>query len=181
MTSTFRASDQPSVPAVQTAAGEGTDGPAPDTERSLAGVGLDGIRAVVGGAGDAPQLIAVVPGREPEIRAGRCQCGDIAYEATGSPDDPHLCSCAHDTRISGGPAVLWVGFRRETLTWTGPGGEPTWYSTWPSLHRGFCPRCGTHLVSVADDSEMIMVTGFSLDDQRGVEPVGHSFREAAAA
>ncbi|MGW1044375.1 GFA family protein [Streptomyces sp. NPDC002547] len=90
-----------------------------------------------------------------------------------------MCSCEHDTRISGGPAVLWVGFRKEELLWTGPGGEPTWYSTWPTLHRGFCPRCGTHLVSIADDSEMIMVTGFSLADQRNVAPVGHSFREAA--
>ncbi|MFG2395646.1 GFA family protein [Streptomyces lydicus] len=98
----------------------------------------------------------------------------------GTPDDPHLCSCRHETRISGGPAVLWVGFRKDGLTWTGPGGEPTWYPTWPTLRRGFCPRCGTHLVSVADDSDMIMVTGFSLDDPTGTEPVGHSHREEAA-
>ncbi|MGW0312601.1 GFA family protein [Streptomyces flavidovirens] len=71
--------------------------------------------------------------------------------------------------------MLWVGFRGDSLTWTGPGGEPTWYSTWPTLRRGFCPRCGTHLVSVADNSDMIMVTGFSLTDQRGIEPVGHSY------
>uniref|UniRef100_UPI00374E1760 hypothetical protein n=1 Tax=Streptomyces lonegramiae TaxID=3075524 RepID=UPI00374E1760 len=47
------------------------------------------------------------------------------------------------------------------------------------MHRGFCPRCGTHLVSVADDSEMIMVATFSLTEQSGIDPVGHSFREAA--
>lgn len=35
-------------------------------------------------------------------------------------------------------------------------------------------------MSIADNSEMIMVTGFSLNDQRDIEPVGHSFREAAA-
>jgi hypothetical protein len=117
----------------------------------------------------------------PEIRTGRCQCGDIAYEVSGLPDDPHLCSCPHETRISGGPAVLWVGFHKNGLAWTGPGGEPTWYSTWPDLRRGFCPRCGTHLISVADSTDMIMVTGFSLDlpHQRGIEPVGHSFRENA--
>ncbi|MET8130064.1 hypothetical protein [Streptomyces sp. NPDC005231] len=48
--------------------------------------------------------------------------------------------------------MAWVGCRREELTWTGPRVEPTWSATWPSPHRGFCPRCGTHLVSVADDS-----------------------------
>ncbi|MET9735135.1 GFA family protein [Streptomyces sp. NPDC006458] len=91
-----------------------------------------------------------------------------------------MCSCWQETRISGGPAVLWVGFRKNGLTWIGPGGEPTWYATWPTLRRGFCPRCGTHLVSIADDSNMIMVTGFSLDDRSGTDPVSHSFRGEAA-
>ncbi|WP_449658019.1 GFA family protein [Streptomyces lonegramiae] len=63
-------------------------------------------------------------------RTGRCLCGDITYEVTGAPDDPHLCSCEHCTLLSGSPAMAWVGFRREELTWTGHGGEPTWYSTW---------------------------------------------------
>ncbi|MGW1158867.1 GFA family protein [Streptomyces sp. NPDC002519] len=90
-----------------------------------------------------------------------------------------MCSCRHETRISGGPAVLWVGFRRDRLRWVGPGGEPTWYASWPTLRRGFCPRCGSQLVSVADDSGMIMVTAFSLDDRSGTDPVGHSFREEA--
>ncbi|MGW1029857.1 GFA family protein [Streptomyces sp. NPDC002577] len=115
------------------------------------------------------------PTAAPELRTGRCQCGDIAYGVTGTPDDPHLCSCKHCTLISGSPAMAWGGFRRDELTWTGPAGEPTWYATWPTLHRGFCPRCGTHLVSVADDSAMI----FSLDEQGGLEPVGHSFRQVA--
>ncbi|MEV5150884.1 GFA family protein [Streptomyces werraensis] len=113
------------------------------------------------------------------LRTGRCQCGHIVYQVEGIPDDPHLCSCRHETRISGGPAVLWVGFRKDGLTWTGPGGEPTWYATWPTLRRGFCPRCGTHLASLADDSDMIMVTGFSLDDRSGTDPVGHSYRDEA--
>lgn len=115
-----------------------------------------------------------------QLRTGRCHCGHITYAVAGIPDDPHLCSCAHETRLSGGPAVLWVGFRKDTLAWTGPGGEPTWHSTWPTLHRGFCPRCGTHLISVADGSDMVMMTGFSLDDRSGTDPVGHSFREEAA-
>ncbi|WP_435845725.1 GFA family protein [Streptomyces exfoliatus] len=109
----------------------------------------------------------------------RCQCEHIVYQVQGAPDDPHLCSCRHETRISCGPAVLWVGFRKGGLTWTGPGGEPTWYATWPTLRRGFCPHCGTQLVSVADDSDMIMVTGFSLDDRSGTDPVGHSYRQDA--
>ncbi|MGP3691024.1 GFA family protein [Streptomyces sp. IBSNAI002] len=106
------------------------------------------------------------------VRTGGCQCGNIRYEASGVPDDPHLCSCEHCTLMSGSPAMLWVGFELEKFTWSGPGGEPAWYATWPTLRRGFCPRCGTPVCSVAEDSPMIMVTGFSLTDQSDVNPVG---------
>ncbi|WP_414169150.1 GFA family protein [Streptoverticillium reticulum] len=129
--------------------------------------------------GDAAPFVGTAESK-PAVRTGRCLCGDTVYEVDGDPDDPHLCSCQHETRISGGPAVLWVGFRKDGLRWVGPGGEPTWYSSWPTLHRGFCPRCGSQLVSVADDSGMIMVTGFSLDDRSGTDPVGHSYRAEAA-
>lgn len=141
MTSASRISGQPSLPAVQTASGEGASDPNTDAAHPRTAADPAGIRAVVDDTRNAPLPITVGPDPRPGLRTGRCQCGHIAYEVTGSPDDPHLCSCEHDTRISGGPAVLWVGFRREELTWTGPGGEPTWYSTWPTLHRGFCPRC----------------------------------------
>ncbi|WP_455772213.1 GFA family protein [Streptomyces lydicus] len=115
------------------------------------------------------------------MRTGRCQCGNVAYQVVGDPIDPHLCACPHDTRISGGPAVLWVGFPANSLKWTGPGGQPTWFSTWPTLHRGFCPRCGTHLVSVDDTAQdVVMLTAFSLTDRSGTEPVGHSHREQTA-
>ncbi|MFD7013955.1 GFA family protein [Streptomyces sp. NPDC059928] len=116
----------------------------------------------------------------PELWSGRCQCGTITYEASGDPDDPHLCSCGHCTRLSGAPAMAWVGFRTEALVWTGPGGEPSYFSTWPTLHRGSCPRCRTPLTSIADGSDMIMVTIFSLTRGADLAPVGHSFRELAA-
>ncbi|MFF2226960.1 GFA family protein [Streptomyces globisporus] len=72
-----------------------------------------------------------------------------------------------------------MGFALDSLIWTGSGGEPKWYATYPTLRRGFCPDCGTQLVSVADGSSTVMVTGFSLTDQSGIEPLGHSYREEA--
>ncbi|MGW3387427.1 GFA family protein [Streptomyces cinereoruber] len=114
------------------------------------------------------------------IRMGHCACGRISYQVNGIPDDPHLCSCERDTRVSGGPAVLWVGFPKDSLTWTNSAKEPKWWNPYPDLRCGFCPDCGTHLVSVADGSAVVMVTGFSLTDQSGIEPLGHSHRENAA-
>ncbi|WP_455680602.1 GFA family protein [Streptomyces roseus] len=85
----------------------------------------------------------------PPVRTGHCQCGRISYQVTGVPDDPHLCSCVHETRISGGPAVLWVGFPLDSLIWTGTGREPKWYATYPTLRRGFCPACVMQADSVS--------------------------------
>ena len=123
------------------------------------------------------------PTTEPASRTGSCQCRAVTYAVTGPVRDSYLCSCAHCSRISGAPAVWWVAFRRDALTWTGPGGEPTWYATWPTLRRGFCPRCGTNVVSVADDAATVSVTGSTLDDRTGADlaPYGHSFRDQAPA
>ena len=132
-------------------------------------------------SGSANQALAAGSAElAPRVRTGGCLCDDTKYEVAGDPDDPHLCSCRYETNLSGGPAVLWVGFRRDTLRWVGSGGEPRWYRS-GKVRRGFCPRCGSQLVSVADDSDMIMVTGFSLDDRSGTDPVGHSFREEAVS
>ncbi len=149
----------------------------PPTCREAASTPLAG--AVLPGGGRT----GVEPDHAAERRTGRCQCGRIAYEVLGPPDDPHLCSCTHCVRISGSPAMLWVGFPRSTLTWTnsGPEGLPSWYPTWPTLHRGFWGGCGTALVSVAEGSPMIMVTAFSLADQDGTAPVGHSYRDQSAS
>ncbi|MFE0777502.1 GFA family protein [Streptomyces sp. NPDC058861] len=114
------------------------------------------------------------------IRTGHCACGRISYRVNGIPDDPHLCSCERDTRVSGGPAVLWVGFPKDSLTWTNSGEEPKWWNPYPDLRCGFCPDCGSQLVSEAEGSDMVMVTGFSLSHQDRTEPVGHSYREKAA-
>lgn len=122
---------------------------------------------------------ASTTGPQAPIRTGHCACGHISYQVSGIPDDPHLCSCERETRVSGGPAVLWVGFPKDSLIWTGSGGEPKWWYPYPTLRCGFCPDCGSQLVSIANDSDMAMVTGFSLADQSGIEPLGHSFREHA--
>ncbi|MEU7414496.1 hypothetical protein AB0B40_35215 [Streptomyces sp. NPDC042638] len=76
--------------------------------------------------------------------------------------------------------MLWAGLPLDSPIRTGPGGEPKWYRTYPTLRRGFCPDCGTYLVSVADGSSTVMMTGFSLNDQSGIGPLGHSYRENAA-
>ncbi|MYV96221.1 GFA family protein, partial [Streptomyces sp. SID1034] len=46
--------------------------------------------------------------------------------------------------------MWWVGF--ATVSWTGEGGEPTWYETFPGeAKRGFCPNCGSRVAAIDSD------------------------------
>ncbi len=122
------------------------------------------------------------PATAPGTRTGSCQCGAVTYQVVGPVRDSYLCTCLHCSRTSGAPAVWWVAFEHDALTWTGAG-EPVWFATWPTLRRGWCPRCGSHLVSVADGAPTLSVTGTSLDRRAGadLEPYGHSFRDQTPA
>ncbi|MFF0540570.1 GFA family protein [Streptomyces coelicoflavus] len=78
--------------------------------------------------------------KEAEVRTGGCLCGRIRFTAQGPAVFPHTCECDHCQKLGGTPVMWWVGFK--TITWTGEGGEPTWYETFPGeAKRGFCPSC----------------------------------------
>ncbi|MEU8544813.1 GFA family protein [Streptomyces sp. NPDC048717] len=83
-----------------------------------------------------------------DVRSGSCLCGKICFTVTGPVDDPHVCNCTHCAKRSGSPFQWWVGFPMEGLKWTGEGGEPRWYDTYPGkTARGFCPDCGSPIAA----------------------------------
>lgn len=121
---------------------------------------------------------------DPQPRTGGCLCGKIRFSVTGTPDYPHVCSCLHCQKRAGGPMQSWVGFPLDGLSWTGEGGEPTWYDTFPGqTKRGFCPVCGSHLAAFDYGDTTIGINLSALDDQDGDDlvPVNQSFRGDAVA
>ncbi|WP_449289915.1 GFA family protein [Nocardia aobensis] len=110
---------------------------------------------------------------------GGCLCGNIRFSVTGDPDFPHLCSREHCQRLSGAPVMAWVSFPEKGFTWTGPGGEPTWFETFPQICRGFCPKCGSSIASKGDEPGLVGVTITALDDHSGLIPVKQSFAHNA--
>ncbi|MFG3524761.1 GFA family protein [Nocardia nova] len=110
---------------------------------------------------------------------GGCLCGNIRFSATGEPDFPHLCSCEHCQRLSGAPVMSWVSFPEKGFAWIGPGGEPTWFETFPQICRGFCPKCGSSIASKGDEAGLIGVTITALDDHSGLIPVKQSLAHNA--
>jgi hypothetical protein len=110
---------------------------------------------------------------------GGCRCGNIRYRADAAEIWPHLCSCRDCQILSGGPVMAWVGFPADSFSWTGKGGEPTWFYTFPGIGRGFCPTCGSTLASKGDVEGEAGVTIMSLDDPATLIPEHQSFKADA--
>ena len=108
------------------------------------------------------------PGVDAAVRSGSCLCGAIAFTVTGPVDDPHVCGCDHCAKRGGAPFQWWVGFPMAGLRWTGPGGEPTWYDTYPSkTARGFCGTCGSPIAARDYDNDTIIgILATALDGYR---------------
>jgi hypothetical protein len=78
----------------------------------------------------------------------------------------------------------WAAFPLQGFAWTGEGGEPTWYDTFPGkTERGFCPTRGTHIVAFDYGDTWMGVNIPALDqpDTAGLVPVNQSFRGDAVS
>ena len=82
---------------------------------------------------------------------GKCQCGNITYEAEADPDNAYICNCT-DCQTLAGSAFRWSVTVPESdfklLT-----GEPkafikTLDSGETGSHQVFCPDCGSPLYSI---------------------------------
>jgi hypothetical protein len=124
------------------------------------------------------------PTADAQVRTGGCLCGKIRFVVAGDADYPHVCSCPHCQKRAGGPMQSWVGFPLEGLRWTGDGGEPTWYDTFPDeTKRGFCPTCGSHVAALdyGDTTIGINVSALDHQDDPALVPVNQSFRGDAVS
>jgi len=107
---------------------------------------------------------------------GGCLCGEIRYEAHGTPFHPTLCHCSMCRRAAGAPVVAWFSVRRDEYRVTS--GTPARYASSPGVIRTFCPRCGTSLTfESAAHAEEIDITTASLDDPEAVPPRDHTRTE----
>ncbi len=75
--------------------------------------------------------------------------------------------------------MSWVSFPLDGLTWSGAGGEPTWYYTWPDSRRGFWRTCGSQLCALDDGASSIAITLSALGNPADLVPVTQSFRDTA--
>ena len=105
---------------------------------------------------------------------GGCFCGEIRYEAGGTPSHETSCHCSACRRTTGAPFVAWFTVPRSAFRLVGA--RPTRFASSPHGRRSFCPRCGTQLTfEHAGFSDEIDVTTCSLDDPERLPPQDHTW------
>lgn len=105
-------------------------------------------------------------------QTGRCYCGDLHYEFTGTVHSQILCHCRECRYLSGGSANASIVISEESFQWTK--GEPKTYQR-SDLEtprtRFFCENCGTHIcVKSPPRPGMLVLKIGSLDDHFWFKP-----------
>jgi hypothetical protein len=104
---------------------------------------------------------------------GGCFCGEVRYEAPGTPFHETNCHCSICRRTTGAPFVAWFSVPRSGFRLVR--GEPTRFKSTAKGTRSFCPRCGTQLTFACDDlPDEIDVTTCSLDNPEELPPRDHT-------
>ena len=146
-------------------------------------------------AGPLPQHAAFPPefgGGEtvenppPELKSGllqgRCLCGDIAWELSGSPERTQNCHCSRCQRARSAAHATNAFFRREQLAWTRGEKNITSFAL-PGAKRfgqDFCRRCGSPVPRVVASTGYVVVPCGSLDSPLEKGPLGHIFTGSKA-
>ena len=103
---------------------------------------------------------------------GGCACGSIRYECESEPMLAYKCHCRACQRASGSgfAALLWVPSDKIQLT----ANQPQYYAveadSGRQLKRGFCPKCGSHVLLQPEFLDIIFVVVSSLDDPSWFRP-----------
>lgn len=101
---------------------------------------------------------------------GRCMCGSIRFELTGSPKWVAVCHCRDCQRSSGAPMVVWAIFPEANVSIKA--GEPKTINSSGAAMRSFCPDCGTGLFyrNARNLPGLVDVQAANLDDPGALPP-----------
>ncbi len=104
---------------------------------------------------------------------GGCLCGAVRFQLAADPVMTAICHCTHCQRQSGGAFSVNIGIPRGSLKFTA-GATATFEDKGDSglpVHRHFCARCGSPIVSVVEATpDLDWVKAGTLDDTSWVKP-----------
>lgn len=114
---------------------------------------------------------------------GGCLCGAVRYVATAAPLVTRVCWCRLCQFLASGNATVNVAFPADAMTITGDLRDyPSTADSGSHMHRRFCPTCGVHLFTSAEERPHILgVRAGTLDHPEHVKPDSVIWTSAAPA
>ncbi len=114
-------------------------------------------------------------------RTGRCLCGSFQYSFNAEPVVSFNCHCRDCQRATGSVFASIFAVPKDSLTMTG---EYRFFTkrgdSGREVSRGFCPECGSRVVSTTEHSpNLYLVYASSLDDPSWHKPAMNSFTASA--
>jgi hypothetical protein len=111
---------------------------------------------------------------------GRCLCGAVRFEVSGTPRDVVNCHCRECRRWAGHVWAASAAPREEVRI--AEDGALRWIDSPESVthaRRGFCSECGSSLFWEAPDRDTISFAAGVLDQPSGVKSVREIYTEFA--
>lgn len=116
-------------------------------------------------------------------RKGGCLCGQVRYSVPWPPLQVMTCQCTHCQKQSGSSISVIAMVPAADMQLTG---ELTTYEdkgeSGNLLHRRFCGKCGSPIISVIPAMEangMTFIKAGTLDDTSGLSPAVHLWTQSA--
>jgi hypothetical protein len=89
---------------------------------------------------------------------GGCLCGAVRYEASAEPLVIRACWCRVCQFFAAGNATINLAFPSEAVTITGELRDyPSTADSGHRMHRRFCPTCGVHVFSEAEERPHLLI------------------------
>ncbi|HXC60681.1 MAG TPA: GFA family protein [Steroidobacteraceae bacterium] len=103
---------------------------------------------------------------------GGCLCGAVRYKVDAEPLVVRACWCRVCQYMAAGNASINLAFPAAAVTITGELRDfPSTADSGNHMHRRFCPRCGVHVTSAADERpQLLVIRAGTLDDPDRIAP-----------
>ena len=98
---------------------------------------------------------------------GGCLCGDIRVEISADPVRIGICHCLDCRKNHGALFRMFTNFPGAAVTVTG---TPKVYDSGPGVHRHFCGRCGSPLLTRYDASNLVEIFVGIFDEPNTIPP-----------
>jgi hypothetical protein len=112
---------------------------------------------------------------------GGCLCGAVRYSASAEPLVVRACWCRVCQYFAAGNATINLAFPSEAVTIRGELRDyPSAADSGHRMHRRFCPACGVHVTSEAEERpHLVIVRAGTLDDPALAAPRGVIWTKSA--